>query len=134
MRLAALAAILTPARGSAQVTLTGDAGAFNAYVWRGVTLTNQFVIQPDLYLAVPAGRGSVVLGGWGSIDAGQYDDPANDLSEGGGTSSFNATEVNLWAEYGHSLGTGLTGTFGSILYLFPNESGMTNEVNQTVEL
>lgn len=129
-----LAALSGPGAARGQVTLTGDAGAFNAYVWRGVTLTNQFVIQPDLYLAVPAGRGSVVLGGWGSIDAGQYDDPANDLSEGGGTSSFDATEVNLWAEYGHSLGPSLTGTFGGILYLFPNESGLTNEVNQTVEL
>jgi hypothetical protein len=129
-----LTALSGPGAARGQVTLTGDAGAFNAYVWRGVTLTNQFVIQPDLYLAVPAGRGSVVLGGWGSIDAGQYDDPANDLSEGGGTSSFDATEVNLWAEYGHSLGPSLTGTFGGILYLFPNESGLTNEVNQTVEL
>lgn len=134
MRLAAVAAMLTPARGSAQVVLTGDAGGFNAYVWRGVTLTNQFVVQPDLYLTIPAGGGSVTLGGWGSIDAGRYDDPSNDLSEGGGTSSFDATEIDLWAEYGRSLAPRLTGTFGGILYLFPNESGLTNEVNRTIEV
>jgi hypothetical protein len=134
MRLAALAALLTPARGSAQVVLTGDAGAFNAYVWRGVTLTNQFVVQPDLSHTVPAAGGSVVLGGWSSIDAGRYDDPSNDLSEGGGTSSFDATEIDLWAEYGRSLATQLTGTFGGILYLYPNESGLTNEVNRTIEV
>jgi hypothetical protein len=116
------------------VVVTSDAGAFNAYVWRGVTLTNRFVLQPDLYVTFPAGGGSVVLGGWGSIEAGQYDDPVNDLSEGGGTSGFNATEVDLWAEYGHSLGSNLTGTFGGILYLFPNDAGLTNEVNRTVEL
>jgi hypothetical protein len=127
-------ALSVPADASGQVVVTSDAGAFNAYVWRGVTLTNRFVLQPDLYVTFPAGGGSVVLGGWGSIEAGQYDDPVNDLSEGGGTSGFNATEVDLWAEYGHSLGSNLTGTFGGILYLFPNDAGLTNEVNRTVEL
>ena len=127
-------ALSVPEDASGQVVLTSDAGAFNAYVWRGVTLTNRFVLQPDLYVTFPAGGGSVVLGGWGSIEAGQYDDPVNDLSEGGGTSGFNATEVDLWAEYGHSLGSNLTGTFGGILYLFPNDAGLTNEVNRTVEL
>ncbi|HEU5304396.1 MAG TPA: TorF family putative porin [Gemmatimonadales bacterium] len=129
-----LAALLAPAAASGQVVLTGDAGAFNAYVWRGVTLTNQFVLQPDLYLTMPAGGGSIVLGGWGSIDAGRYDDPVNDLSEGGGTSSFNATELNLWAEYSHGLGSSLTGTVGGLFYLFPNEAGLTNDVNRTVEV
>jgi hypothetical protein len=130
----AFAALLAPGAVSGQVVLTGDAGAFNAYVWRGVTLTNQVVLQPDAYLTVPAGGGSLVVGAWGSIEAGRYDDPVNDLSEGGGTSSFNATEVDVWAEYGHSLGPKLTGTLGSVLYLFPNQGGLTNEVNRTVEV
>jgi hypothetical protein len=130
----ALAALVGPAPAAGQVALTTDAGAYNAYVWRGVTLTNQFVLQPDGYLTIPAAGGSAVIGAWGSIDAGRYDDPANDLSEGGGTSSFNATEINIWAEYGHTLGSGLTGTLGSLLYLFPNEAGLTNEVNRTVEV
>jgi len=129
-----LAAAAVPSPAPAQVVLTSDAGAFNAYVWRGVTLTNQFVVQPDLYLTIPAGGGSLVLGGWGSIDAGQYNDPVNDLSEGGGTSSFNATEIDLWADYTRGLGPKLTGTLGGILYLFPNEAGLTNDVNRTVEL
>ena len=128
------AAVSTPGPVSGQVVLTGDAGAFNAYVWRGVTLTNQVVLQPDAYLTIPAGGGSLVVGAWGSIEAGRYDDPVNDLSEGGGTSSFNATEVDVWAEYGHSLGPKLTGTLGSVLYLFPNQLGLTNEVNRTVEI
>jgi hypothetical protein len=132
--VSALAALLSPATARSQVALTTDAGAFNAYVWRGVTLTNQVVLQPDAYLTIPAGGGSAVVGVWGSIDAGRYDDPVNDLSEGGGTSSFNATEINVWAEYGHSLGAGLTGTLGGLLYLFPNEAGLTNEINRTVEV
>jgi hypothetical protein len=130
----AFAALSSPASSGAQVVLSGDAGAFNAYVWRGVTLTNQVVLQPDAYLTIPGGGGSLVLGAWGSIDAGRYDDPVNDLSEGGGTSSLNATEVNVWAEYGHSLGPKLTGTLGSVVYLFPNEVGLTNDVNRTVEI
>jgi hypothetical protein len=129
-----VAALLAPSPASAQVTLTSDAGVFNAYAWRGVTLTNQFVLQPDLYLTIPGGGGSIVLGAWGSIDAGQYDDPANDLSEGGGTASFDATEIDLWAEYGRPLGTKATGTLGGLLYLYPNEAGLTNEVNRTVEV
>ena len=126
--------VAEPCTLSGQVVLTTDAGAYNAYVWRGVTLTNQVVLQPDLYLSLPAGGGSGVVGVWGSIDAGRYDDPANDLSEGGGTSSLNATEINVWAEYAHSLGSKLSGTLGSVLYLFPNESGLTNDVNRTVEV
>jgi hypothetical protein len=129
-----LAAVAIPCQARGQVVLTSDAGAFNAYIWRGVTLTNQFVLQPDLYLTIPVGGGAVVLGSWGNIDAGQYDDPVNDLSEGGGTSSFNATELNLWADYTHGLAPNLTGTLGGILYLFPNEAGLTNEVNRTVEV
>jgi hypothetical protein len=129
-----VAAMAGPSAASSQVVLTTDAGAFNAYVWRGVTLTNQVVLQPDAYLSIPAGGGSAVVGVWGTIDAGRYDDPANDLSEGGGTSSLNATEVNVWAEYGHSLGSKLNGTLGSLLYLYPNESGLTNDVNRTLEI
>jgi hypothetical protein len=129
-----VAAMAGPSAASSQVVLTTDAGAFNAYVWRGVTLTNQVVLQPDAYLSIPAGGGSAVVGVWGTIEAGRYDDPANDLSEGGGTSSLNATEVNVWAEYGHSLGSKLNGTLGSLLYLYPNESGLTNDVNRTLEI
>jgi hypothetical protein len=99
-----------------------------------VTLTNKFVLQPDAYLTIPAGGGSLVFGAWGNIDAGRYDDPVNDLSEGGGTSSFNATEVDVWAEYGRALSPSLSGTLGGILYLFPNDAGLTNEVNRTVEV
>jgi hypothetical protein len=117
-----------------QVVLTSDAGGFNAYVWRGVTMTNNLVLQPDAYLTIPAGRGSLVFGAWGNIDAGRYDDPVDDLSEGGGTSSFNATEIDVWAEYGHPLGPNLSGTLGGLLYLFPNEAGLTNEVNRTFEV
>jgi uncharacterized protein (TIGR02001 family) len=134
---AAMAAALflagAPAPAMAQVSLTADAGFFNAYVWRGVSLTNQFVAQPDLYLTLPAGGGSAVFGGWSSVDLGRYDS-GGDLSEGGGTSSLDVTEVDLWAEYGHPIGPRLAGTAGVVTYLYPNPAGLTNAANRTVEI
>jgi hypothetical protein len=130
----ALAVLAGPAPLAGQVVLTSDAGAFNNYTWRGVTMTNQLVVQPDAYLTVPGGGGAAVLGVWGTIDAGRYDDPVHDLSEGGGTAGFDATEIDVWAEYGHPLGSTLTGTLGGLLYLFPNQAGLTNTVNRTFEV
>jgi uncharacterized protein (TIGR02001 family) len=128
------AAVLLAAQSlAAQVTVTADAGVFNAYVWRGVSLTNRFVGQPDAYLTVPAGGGSAVVGGWANVDLGQYDS-GTDLSEGGGQSSLDVTEIDLWGEYGHPLGNKLTGTAGVLTYLFPNSAGLTNEINRTFEI
>jgi Bacterial protein of unknown function (Gcw_chp) len=129
-----LAVLATPAPLAGQVVLTSDAGAFNNYTWRGVTMTNKLVVQPDAYLSVPGGGGSAILGVWGNIDAGRYDDPVKDLSEGGGTAGFDATEIDVWAEYGHPLGSTFSGTLGGLLYLFPNEAGLTNEANRTFEV
>jgi uncharacterized protein (TIGR02001 family) len=131
--IALSAAFLIAVPVAAQVTVTADAALASAYVWRGVSLTNRFVAQPDLYLTVPAGRGNVVVGGWTNMDLGQYD-RAGDLSEGGGVSSLDVTEIDLWAEYGHPLGPRLTGTAGVLTYLFPNTAGLTNAVNRTVEV
>jgi len=131
--LIATALLLAASPAPAQVSLTADAGFFNAYVWRGVSLTNQFVAQPDLYLSVPAGGGSAVLGGWSSVDLGRYNS-GGDLSEGGGVSSLDLTEIDLWAEYGHPLGSSLAGTAGVVTYLFPNTAGLTNSANRTVEV
>jgi uncharacterized protein (TIGR02001 family) len=125
--------LLAGAPAAAQVSLTADAGFFNAYVWRGVSLTNQFVAEPDLYLTVPAGGGSAVFGGWSNVDLGRYN-TGGDLSEGGGVTSLDVTEIDLWAEYGHPLASKLAGTAGLLTYLYPNTSGLTNAVNRTVEV
>jgi len=134
-RPAALATVLLLAAGpaAAQAALTADAGLYNAYIWRGVSLTNQFVAQPDLYLTLPAGGGAAVFGGWSSVDLGRYNG-TGDLSEGGGLASFDVTEVDLWAEYGHPLGSRLAGTAGLVTYLYPNTAGLTNSANRTVEV
>ena len=132
---ALLFAALLPAAEpvAAQVSVTADAGLLSAYVWRGVSLTNQAVAQPDLYLTIPAGGGAATVGAWASVDLGRYDG-ASELSEGGGIAAPDLTELDLWAEYGHPLGTGLKGTAGVLSYLYPNAAGLTNAANRTVEI
>ncbi len=132
--------ITIAARAEAQITLATDAGLFNAYVWRGLSLTNRFVLQPDAYFTIPAAGGSLVLLGWSSIDLGRYSDPTKDVSEGGGQASFDLTEIDLSAEYDHSLGTAAAGGIGAVTYLYPNRSAavvpglLTNNANRTVEV
>jgi hypothetical protein len=123
-------AIGTPA--SAQVTLGWDVAGFSSYVWRGLSLTNKPVIQPDAYLTIPLGKASLTAGGWSSIDIGKYDNANNDISEGGGTSAFNLTEFDWWGEIGIPVGVA-TLTGGATGYIYPNDAGFTKDFN-TVEV
>jgi hypothetical protein len=125
-----LAGMAMPLR--AQTTIGADLGVFSSYVWRGLSLTNKPVAQPDLYLTIPAGNASITLGGWSNIDLGKYDDPADDFSESGGTSSFNFAEFDPWAEVSFPVGKA-TLTGGATAYIYPNNQGFTSDFN-TVEL
>lgn len=117
--------------GHAQVTVGADLGAFSSYVWRGITYTNKFVLQPDAYLTVPAGNASITAGGWFNIEPGKYDG-ATDISESGGESSFDVAEFDWWGEVGYPVGkVSLTG--GVTGYIFPNDLGFTKIFN-TVEI
>jgi hypothetical protein len=119
-----------PAQG--QTTVGADLGLFSSYVWRGVSLTNKPVAQPDLYVTIPAGNASITVGGWSSIDLGKYDDPVNDISESGGTSSFNFAEFDWWGEVSFPVGKA-TLTGGATGYIYPNDLGLT-KANNTVEI
>ena len=66
-------------------TVGADLGLFSSYVWRGLSLTNKPVAQPDLYVTFPAGNASVTVGGWANIDLGKYDNLNKDISESGGS-------------------------------------------------
>ncbi|HET9038672.1 MAG TPA: TorF family putative porin, partial [Gemmatimonadales bacterium] len=92
-----VAGLVATAPVSAQ-TVGADLGVFSSYVWRGLSLTNKPVAQPDIYVTFPAGNASITLGGWANIDLGKYDDPNNDISESGGSSAFNFAEFDPWAE------------------------------------
>ena len=61
-------------------------------------------MQPAAYLSIPVANASVTLGAWSSIDLGKYDDPADDISESGGSSGFNFSEIDPYAEVGFPVG------------------------------
>jgi hypothetical protein len=131
-----VAGLVATAPVSAQ-TVGADLGVFSSYVWRGLSLTNKPVAEPDIYVTFPAGNASITLGGWANIDLGKYDDPNNDISESGGSSAFNFAEFDPWAEISYTVGKA-TLTGGVTAYIYPNKDtaplfALTNDFN-TVEV
>lgn len=112
--------VLQGREAAAQATVGADIGLFSSYVWRGVSLTNRPVAQPNLYFTVPAGAATVTAGGWANVDVGSYDDPVNDISQSGGVSSFNLAEFDPWAEVNLPVGKA-TVTGGVVGYVYPND-------------
>ena len=117
--------------GRAQTTVGADLGLFSSYVWRGLSLTNKPVAQPDVYVTIPAGNASITAGGWFNIDLGKYDN-ATDISESGGTTAFNFAEFDPWLEAAIPVGKA-TLTPGITAYIYPNSAGLTSDFN-TVEV
>jgi uncharacterized protein (TIGR02001 family) len=125
--------LVTTAAPAAAQTVGADLGLFSSYVWRGLSLTNKPVAQPDLYLTFAAGQASVTVGGWANIDLGKYDDSDDDISESGGLSAFNFAEFDPWAEVSFPVGEKTTLTAGATAYIYPNDAGLTSDFN-TVEI
>jgi hypothetical protein len=112
-------------RASAQTEIGAQVDLFSSYVWRGLTLTNKPVAQPDVWVSFPAGNASITLGSWANIDLGKYDDPDDDISESGGLSAFNFAEYNPYAEV--AFGTGKTTLTGGLVgYIYPNDLTATS--------
>src|SRR3954470_21438762 len=130
--LVAAVASLYGVAGHAQAEIGADVGLFSSYVWRGLSLTNKPVMQPAIWASIPAGSAAITLGLWSSIDLGKYDDPNDDFSESGGTSSFNLAEYDPYGEVAFTVGKA-TLTGGVTAYVYPNDAGFTKELN-TVEL
>jgi hypothetical protein len=125
-------ALICAIPGYAQTTVGADLDLFSTYVWRGVTYTNKPVAQPALWVSFPTGGAEVTVGAWSNIDLGQYDD-ADDLSESGGTSAFNLSEFDPYAEISFPVGKA-TLTGGVTAYIYPNDDpGFTTDFN-TIEL
>jgi hypothetical protein len=132
LRATALGVLLAaPARvAQGQTEVGAQLDLFSSYVWRGLTLTNKPVAQPDLWVSFPAGNASITVGGWANIDIGKYDDPDDDISESGGLSAFNFAEFNPYAEVGFGTGkASLTG--GIVAYIYPNDTdnGLNSDFN-----
>lgn len=116
----------------AQTEIGADLGLFSSYIWRGLSLTNKPVAQPAVWAAIPVGNAAITLGLWSTIDLGKYDDPNDDISESGGTSSFNLAEYDPYGEVSFTVGKA-TLTGGVTAYIYPNDAGFTEDLN-TVEV
>ena len=133
-----IGALAGAAPSHAQAAFGVDLDLFSSYVWRGITYTNKPVAEPAVWVSFPAGNASVTVGGWSNIDLGKYDDTADDLSLSGGTSAFNISEFDPYAEVSFSAGKA-TLTGGVTAYIFPNDldaapnGGLDSESN-TVEI
>jgi uncharacterized protein (TIGR02001 family) len=114
--LLALAASATPVAAQTEFGVT--ASFYSAYVWRGLSLTNKPVLQPDVSLAFPLGGASLTVGGWGNVELGAYDGE-DDITQGGGT-SLNLSEFDPYAEIGFSAGKAEI-AIGGIGYIYPND-------------
>lgn len=131
--------VAAAAPAQAQATVGADLALFSSYVWRGLSLTNKPVAEPDVYVTFPAGKASITLGGWANIDLGKYDDANNDISESGGLSAFNFAEFDPWAEVSFPVGEKTTLTAGATAYIYPNDltassnGGLNSDAN-TVEI
>jgi hypothetical protein len=95
--------------GSAEVSL--DAAYSGRYIWRGMPINEDPVIQPSLNIS---GSG-FSLNVWGNIDTTDWGE-----NEGGyGEESGNITEIDYTAFYEHSIGP-VSLSAGFISYTFPN--------------
>jgi hypothetical protein len=122
---ALLPAVLWTGAAAAQVELGGDVTAASTYVWRGLTVVNRPVLQPSAWLTAPLGPLSVTGSVWSNVEIGEYDD-RSDISESGGTSSWNLAELDPSLELGlplgeHALALGVDG------FLYTNGSGYTHD-------
>ncbi len=120
-------AVLGTTPTQAQVSVGTDVAFNSHYVWRGLTYTNKFVIQPDVWLSAYG----FTAGGWANIEPAKYDDP-NDLSESGGLRTGIA-EIDPWVEYNRDFGAA-SGKFGWTAYLFNEDNGTFSDVFNTNEL
>jgi hypothetical protein len=127
----AAGASLYAVAGHAQAGIGVDLGLYSSYVWRGLSLTNKPVAQPAVWASIPAGNAAITFGLWSTIDLGKYDAP-EDISESGGTSSFNLAEYDPYAEVSFTAGKA-TLTGGATAYIYPNSAGFTKDLN-TVEI
>jgi hypothetical protein len=126
------AALAAPAPAAhAQVALNADLILANAYVWRGLTFTNRPVLQPDAYVTVAAGAGTVVTGVALNVEPVAYRG-THDLSVLGAESGTLVTATTLWGEYSRPVGVA-TATLGVTGYVYPRAAGVAATYN-TVEV
>ncbi len=114
--IAAMATIITSG-GITQATATDVTAALDtntAYVWRGLTFNDGFVLQPSLDVAANGFAVNV----WSNFDLDDYN---------GAVDSGEFSEVDFSASYSRKIGP-VDASVGLIEYLFPGGADSTSEV------
>jgi len=122
-----LATVLWATPVTAQVTIGADAAFNSAYNWRGLSLTNKPVIQPDLWLSAYG----FTAGVWANIEPTKYDG-ATDISETGGVRSGIA-EIDYWIEYGRTTGN-VSWKAGWVAYTYNKDNAFISDIFNTSEV
>ena len=104
-----------------------DVGLNSNYNWRGLSLANKPVIQPDVWLSAYGLTGGV----WASIEPSKYDG-SNDLSETGGVRSGIA-EIDYWVEYARSFAN-VNAKVGWVAYTYNKDNAGISNASNTSEL
>jgi len=116
-----------PVHASAQRTLEARVSVLSSYVWRGLTIVNKPVVQPEATLAL----GAVSFGLWANVEPVRYDG-ANDISALAGRRAPGFTEVDPTVELSHEVGK-VELAAGAIAYAYPHAAGHETAPN-TFEL
>jgi len=122
--LALLASLGVAATVHAQASASAQVALNSQYVWRGVTSTNRFVIQPDLSVSAPFRALTFTAGAWGNIEPARYDNP-DDISSLGGLPGPLVTQSELYAEVSGAT-FGIDAAFGAHVYLYPHVNDLAD--------
>ena len=116
--MAALAVLATGGVASQATAATATAAldANSAYVWRGLTLNDGFVLQPSMDVS----HNGFAFNVWGNYDLNDYD-PL-------GIESGNFSEIDLTGSYAFTMGK-VNASVGIIHYLFP-EAGADSSTTE----
>jgi hypothetical protein len=112
---------------AAQLSVDVAAAVHSTYDWRGVTLTNRPVVQPEVSVSVPLAAGALTFGAWANYEPAAYDGPAH-LRSGGELVGPAVTASALSLAYGRPLGP-VDVEAGGIVYRYPRSTGFAEEFN-----
>ncbi len=115
-----------------QLGVGGDLTVPNRYVWRGITRSQGWAVQPSAFLGTGGVRDSLRAGLWMSLDLkGRRPDQLSDRGPG----RAGLTETNLWVHYQREQGS-VSLALGSISYRFRNDGPLArrNRSWNTTEL
>lgn len=125
LALLALGATVPAAAQDASIGI--DVGLNSNYNWRGLSLANKPVLQPDVWLSVYGFTGGV----WANVEPVKCDG-TNDICETGGLRTGIA-EIDYWLEYARSFGTA-NAKVGWIAYAYNKGNGFIDNTANTSEI